>query len=185
MRKENCYLEFDFFEDINFEDLKFTFEKIKYSKNNSIEKEDNYWLENFPKYSIEKFWFLDSDFKPDFKTAEKTEFNWHFYSLIELLSVNYEIEYTDLKKVDSNKGLLEYNPYSYPYGGIDGIVMFIKSFNCVPKIINDGTSVYEINFDNTDEFNITDLEDENKQNSSQEKFNAVTLLHKFVKRFKA
>nr|WP_315203814.1 hypothetical protein [uncultured Flavobacterium sp.] len=184
MKKENCYLEFDYFEDLKFEDLKFTFEKIKYSKNNSIETNDNYWLDNFPKYSIEKFWFLDSDLKPNFKTADKTEFNWHFYSLIELLSINYGIEYIDLKKVDKNKGLLEYNPYEYPYGGIDGIVMFVKSFNCIPKIIDDGTSVYEINFETSEVFNITDLEDENKQNSSVEKFNAVKLLYKFANRFK-
>ena len=184
MEKGICYIEFDFFDEKNFEVLKFTFEKIKNSKNNLIVKEDKYWLENFPKYSVEKFWFLDSDFKPNFITAEKTAFNWHFYSMIELLTVNYEVEYTDLKKLGTNKGLLEYNPYSYPHGGIDGIVSFIKSFNCVPKKFDEGTSIYKINFNEIEGFNITDLEDEKKQNSSIKKFNAVTLLYKFAKRFK-
>lgn len=142
MENQYCYIEFDFTNEGNFEDLKCTFEIIKDSKNNSIKRDDQFWLETFPKYSLEKFTFLDLDLKPNFKTAEETELSWHFYSLIELLSINYEIEYIDLKETSHNKGILLYNAYSYPYGGIDGLIVFLESFNCNPKLYDDGTGIY-------------------------------------------
>ncbi|PIF31231.1 hypothetical protein CLU81_1716 [Flavobacterium sp. 9] len=142
MENQYCYIEFDFTNEGNFKDLKDTFEVIKDSKNNSIKRDDRFWLETFPKYSLEKFTFLDSDLKPNFKTAEETELSWHFYSLIELLSINYEIEYIDLKETSHNKGILLYDAYSYPYGGINGLIVFLESFNCNPKIYDDGTGVY-------------------------------------------
>lgn len=142
MENQYCYIEFDFTNEGNFKDLKDTFEVVKDSKNNSIKRDDRFWLETFPKYSLEKFTFLDSDLKPNFKTAEETELNWHFYSLIELLSINYEIEYIDLKETSHNKGILLYDAYSYPYGGINGLIAFLESFDCNPKIYDDGTGVY-------------------------------------------
>lgn len=142
MENQYCYIEFDFTNEGNFKDLKDTFEVIKDSKNNSIRRDDKFWIETFPKYSVEKFTFLDSDLKPNFKTAEETELNWHFYSLIELLSINYEIEYIDLKETSHNKGILLYDAYSYPYGGINGLIVFLESFDCNPKIYDDGTGVY-------------------------------------------
>jgi hypothetical protein len=142
MENQYCYIEFEFTNEKNFEDLKHTFEVIKDSKNNSTEREDKFWMKTFPKYALEKFTFLDSDFKPNFKTVTNTEFNWHFYSLIELLHIDYEIEYIDLKKTSDNKGILIYDAYSYPYGGIDGLITFVESFNCSPKVYDDGTGTY-------------------------------------------
>jgi hypothetical protein len=137
-----CYIEFDFTNEENFSALKQTFEILKDSKNNSVERADEFWLATFPEYALVKFKFLDSDLKPDFVTNKETESTWHFYSLIELLSINYEIEYIDLKKTDTTKGILIYDAYSYPYGGIEGLLVFLKSFNCEPRIYDDGTGVY-------------------------------------------
>ncbi|TDX09425.1 hypothetical protein [Flavobacterium sp. S87F.05.LMB.W.Kidney.N] len=142
MENQYCYIEFDFTNEGNFKDLKATFEVIKDSKNNSIERDDKFWIEAFPKYSLEKFTFLDSDLKPNFDTAEETELSWHFYSLIELLSINYEIEYINLKETSHNKGIFLYDAYSYPYGGINGLIVFLESFSCNPKIYDDGAGVY-------------------------------------------
>jgi|GEM_PF-637353 len=142
MENQYCYIEFDFTNEGNFKDLKNTFEILKDSKNNSIRRDDRFWLETFPKYSVEKFTFLDLDLKPSFKTAEETELSWHFYSLIELLSINYEIEYIDLKETSHNKGILLYDAYSYPYGGINGLIVFLESFDCKPKMYDDGTGIY-------------------------------------------
>jgi len=141
MKDQYCYIEFDFTNETNFEDLKSVFEIIKDSKNNHVERDDQFWIETFPKYALEKFTFSDSDLKPKFDTSKDTDTNWHFYSLIDLLVINYEIEYIDLKKIDK-KGVLVYNPYSYPYGGIEGLITFIESFNSYPKLYDDGTGIY-------------------------------------------
>ena len=120
---------------------------------------------------------------PDFKTADYDRpFTWHFYSLTELLCVNYEIEYADCFKLSESEGQLEYNPYSYPYGGITGLIIFIKAFNCVATLIDDGTSLYAIDFLDNGDFSITDLNNPAKQNSANKLFNATKLLWQFTTR---
>ena len=142
MENNYCFIELEFSDSKQFEDLKKVFEAIKNAKNNSIIQEDAFWLDQFPKYALEKFSFLKSDLRPNFETAKETKSSWHFYSLIELLSVYYEVEYIDVEKTSSTTAILTYDPYSYPYGGINGLIVFIESFNCVPKQYDDGTGVY-------------------------------------------
>ena len=184
MENQNCYIEFEINDYKKFNFLKQTFELLKNAKNNVEPKNDEFWITNFPKYVLEKFYFLETDIKPNFKTSKAKEFTWHFYSLIELLEKNYVIEYISCEEIEKSKGKLEYYPYSYPYGGISGLVTFVNSFECKPTKIDDGTSLYEIQFLKNGDFSITDLEDENKQNSSKKLFDASKLLRKFVERLK-
>ena len=184
MENRNCYIEFDIQTDKNFVDLRNTFELVKEAKNKEQPKPDEYWLAHFPEYSLKYFYFLSSDIKPPFQTAEEGEFTWHFYSLIELLQTHYAIEYVDCFKLSTNIGRLEYNPVSYPYGGITGLITFISSFNCKPTIIDDGASVYQILFKENGDFSILDLHDPKRQDSSIKKFDGVELLRKFWNRRK-
>ncbi|OHT43416.1 hypothetical protein [Flavobacterium tructae] len=144
MLNTNEFIEFDIFEIKKFEDMKRIFKLIKEAKELKKTKGDKFWIENFPKYSLQEFYFIEDDIKPDFKTAKLSKNIWHFYSLIELLEVNYEIEYIDCLLLDSSKGRLTFNAYSYPYGGTDGLIAFIKSFGCPPTKIYDGTEVVNI-----------------------------------------
>ena len=139
----NEYIEFDILKMQNFEDMTRVFKSIKEAKELEIPKGDKFWLENFPKYCLEKFYFDENDIKPDFKTAKLSKNVWHFYSLIDLLEVNYEIEYIDCLLINPNKGKLMFNAYSFPYGGTDGLITFLKSFDFVPTRMDDGTE--EIN----------------------------------------
>ena len=184
MESQNCYIEFKISDYEKFNDLKKVFELFKTAKNNQEPKSEKFWLENFPKYVIEKFCFLKTDLQPNFTTTEKTEFSWYFFGLIDLLEKDYEIEYVSCIEIDKETGRLEYDPYSYPYGGITGLVTFVNSFECKPTKIDDGTSLYEIQFLKNGDFSITDLEDVNKQNSSKKLFDASKLLMNFVERLK-
>lgn len=183
MQNQNCFIEFDIQSEQNFNDLKHTFDLFKEAKNNQQPRPEEFWLDNFPEYSLKQFYFTESDKKPTFQTADLGDFTWHFYSLTTLLETDYEIEYSDCFKLTDNLGRLEYLPYSYPYGGITGLIVFISSFNCNPTIIDDGTSLYKINFMTTGDFSIIDLNDPNRQDSLVQRFNAVDLLKKFAKRF--
>lgn len=144
MLNTNEFIEFDIFEIKKFEDMKRIFKLTKEAKELKKTKGNKFWIENFPKYSLQEFYFIEDDIKPDFKTAKLSKNIWHFYSLIELLEVNYEIEYIDCLLIDSSKGRLTFNAYSYPYGGTDGLITFIKSFGCLPTKIYDGTEVVNI-----------------------------------------
>ena len=157
MDNQNCYIEFDFQVDEYFDDLFLVFEHIKTIRNNNQPQEDVFWLKSFPDYSLKHFYFLLTDLRPDFETAQEGEFTWHFYSLIELLQADYDIEYKSCSKVDTNKGRLEYYPWGYPYGGITGLITFVKSFNCTPTIIDDGTGIYKIYHLENGDFSMKDI----------------------------
>jgi len=180
MNNTNCYIEFDIDYTEKYNDLKHTFELLKQAKNDCEPKNDKFWLDNFPKYSLEKFYFLDDDIKPNFKTSEKGEFTWHFYSLILLLETNYEIEYLSCEMKERDRGRIEFDPYSYPYGGISGLITFIKSFDCHPAKTNDGTGIYEIHLLKNGDFDLTDI----KQAEPKKKFDVKIEFQKFIKKLK-
>lgn len=180
----SCFVKFNIPEDKNFNDLKTVFDLIKDAKEFGRPKPDRFWVEKFPDYALKNFSFLDNDEKPEIHNNDENPFTWHFYSLISLLQIDYELTYDDCFKTSKTTGQLNYSTYSYPYGGITDLIIFISSFSCTPTIIDDGTSVYEINFLNNGDFSITDLEDPNRQNSSKKLFDSSLLLQKFAQRFK-
>jgi len=184
MKRQICFIEFRINNLNEFTNLKRVFNLFKAAKNNVQPESDEFWIDNFPKCALEKFYFLETDVKPELETAKKSEFVWHFYSLIELLEKNYEIEYISCEKITDDFGRLEYEPFGYPYGGISGLVTFINSFNCKPLKIDDGTSLYKIDFLNNGDFSITDLKDFSEQNSSVKLFDANLLLRKFINRLR-
>lgn len=181
---QNCYIEFEISDQENFADLKHTFELIKEAKNSGQKKADEFWLANFADYSIKQFNFLDADLRPTFKTADKSDFSWHFYSLTSLLQTDYDVAYVSCIKLSEKRGRIEYMPFGYPYGGITGLVVFVASFNCTPDIIDDGTSLYQINYLANGDFSIIDLNDPDRQDSSEKRFFSIGLLKKFASRFK-
>jgi hypothetical protein len=164
MENENCYIEFDFQADQNFDDLFFVFEKVKTAKNNNQPQQDAFWLKSFPDYSLKRFHFSATDLKPNFETAALGQFTWHFYSLIDLLQTNYDIEYRNCVKVDNNKGRLEFYPWGYPYGDVSGLVTFLRSFNCKSTTVDDGTGVYKVELLENGDFNLTDVSDKPIEN---------------------
>ncbi len=158
MEAPNCYLEFDFPDETTFYDLKAVFDKFKVSRDTDTERDDQYWLDSFPQYALSRFWFLDTDIKPVYSTAEQSPANWHFYSLVEVLYKDYEIDFVDLRKLRPNTGILEYMPHSYPYGGTGGFIAFLRSFACTPTIVDDGTGLYKIVFNTDGTYDVKDLE---------------------------
>jgi hypothetical protein len=180
MNNPNCYIEFDFSEDKNFSDLLSVFEKVKAAKNNDQPQEESYWLNSFPDYSLKNFIFSETDKKPDFETTKKEdEFAWHFYSLIDLLQTNYDIEYKECIKLNTNKGRLEYYPWGYPYGGMEGLITLVKSFNCRPTFIDDGSGIYRIEIFENGDFMATDLTNR-EPNTKQKKESLLSKLFKKV-----
>lgn len=148
MDSANCFIEFDFSEDKNFNDLLSVFEKFKEAKNNKQPQEDEFWLNSFPDYALQYYNYSETDIKLN---TNEEDFTWNFDALIELLQTNIEAEYRECFKINITKGRLEYYPWSYPYGGIDGLLTLVRAFNCKPTLFDDGTGVYTIElFDNGD-----------------------------------
>ena len=158
VEQQNCYIEFKVPSENYFVDLKRVFELIKKAQNDGRPQTDEFWLSQFPKYSLKHFYFLDSDAKPQFATAEQDDLIWHFYSLTSLLQTDYEILYGDCVILSDNTGRIDYMPFGYPYGGVTGLMTFIASFQCTPTKIDDGTGVYRVAYNGNGDFDLTELD---------------------------
>jgi hypothetical protein len=152
----NCYVEFEILNEISFNDLTRTYKEITDAKNSAQPREDEFWLAAFPDYVIKRFYFIEGDKVPGYKTDKKTKNNWHFYALTSLLQTNYDLEYKELKRTGLT-GRLEYYPFGYPYGGVEGLIIFIEAFGCKPTKIDDGTGVYQVDWITPDKFKLTEI----------------------------
>ncbi|CAL2089669.1 conserved protein of unknown function [Tenacibaculum sp. 190524A02b] len=152
--EKNEYIEFEVNNLNKFNDLIELLNLIFESKNNEDFKTDKYWLDKFPNYALRHYYFGERDLKPQFKTHKPNDGTWHFYSMIEHLLENIEIEFLGCKKIEEKKGRLEFYAFSYPYGGITGLTMFLKSFGFSAQKIDDGTGIYKVKWKNETEFEL-------------------------------
>lgn len=181
IKNVNCYIDFEIPSEIIFNDLAKTYKEIADAKNSGRPREDEFWLTTFPGYAVKRFYFEDGDKAPNFKTEGKTENKWHFYSLISLLQVDYDLEYKELKRTELG-GRLEYDPFGYPYGGVTGLIVFIEAFGCKPTKVDDGTGAYQVDWIAQDNFKLTEINERAKSFEKKRKSKAVELLGNLFKR---
>lgn len=173
--KKNEYIEFEIKNENKFKDLKKLFELISESKKNEDYKSDEFWFGQFPDYALEKYCFNDSDLKPKFPTADPNNSSWHFYSMIEHLLENLDVELLTCKKIGNEKGRIEFYAFGYPYGGITGMTMFLKSFGFKATKIDEGGGVYQVNWKNETEFELVE------RKTQQNKFFKLKLTNSEIK----
>lgn len=152
--EKNEYIEFEINNVDKFNDLIKLISLISESKKSGDYKTDKYWLDRFPNYALRHYYFTESDLKPEFKTNEQTNGTWHFYSMIEHLIENIEVEILGCKNVTEKIGRLDFYAFSYPYGGITGLTIFLKSFGFKAIKIDDGGGVYQVKWINETEFEL-------------------------------
>jgi len=157
--EKNEYIEFGFKNEDKFKDLLKVFKLISNSKKSEDYKSDEFWFGQFPDYALRNYYFADSDLKPEFSTADSNGGTWHFYSMIEHLVENLDVELLECKKIENTKGRLDFYAHGYPYGGITGLTMFLKSFDLKAIEIDEGGGVYNVQWTSETEFKLTEIRD--------------------------
>lgn len=130
-------------------------EKRKWLDENSSQT-DAYWLKAFPDYALKHYMFSDQDLRPDFSMDQKREGAWHFYSMIAHLVEDLDVQLSECGRTDDGTGRLNFYANAYPYGGITGMAMFLRSFDLVATKIDEGGGVYLVNWLTESEFHLTD-----------------------------
>jgi hypothetical protein len=157
--EKNEYIEFEMNNQGKFNDLTKLLDLISTSKKSGDYKSDKYWLTKFPDYTLKHYYFSDSDLKPEFETSKSDEGVWHFYSMTEHLVENIDIEFLECKNNGNGKAKLEFYACGYPYGGITGLTMFLKSFDFKATEIDEGGGVYRVQWTSETEFKLTEIKD--------------------------
>lgn len=155
--EKNEYIEFEFRDEDKFKDLVRVFRLISDIKKKEENQPDEFWLEEFPDYALEHYYFADTDLKPKFPPADATGGTWHFYTMIEHLVENLDVELLDCKGIGDGKGCLDFYAYAYPYGGITGMTMFLHSFGFNAIRIDEGAGKYNVTWINETDFELKEL----------------------------
>lgn len=125
----------------NYHKLSRVFLELRNDKlNDRLDVEDDKWKDLFGKEALKNFWWPTEE---EFETYRTLYFNtpvdergllpelrvpWDFESLLESIkNGNYELVSCNINE-DQMTGLLEFEPWSHPYGGISGIEQLVKCF---------------------------------------------------------
>ena len=159
--ENNEYIEFEINNTDKFKDLIKLLDLISESKKSGDYKSDDFWLKKFPNYTLKCYYFRDSDSKPELETSDSNNGIWHFYSMVQHLVENIDIEFLECKQIEDGKGRLEFSACGYPYGGITGLTTFLKSFDFKALKIDEGGGIYNVKWKNNTEFEFIEIKDKN------------------------
>lgn len=126
---ENCYFEFEINNNDRFRNLQEFFYALKEDKvKENIISNDSKWIGYFEEDVLMKFWWPTSDELNEYAklwketpinerfTSPKLQHPWDFESMIDAFS-NGEYDFVSCERISNEKGRIEFNPWSWPYGG--------------------------------------------------------------------
>lgn len=126
---ENFYFEFEINNNERFSRLQDVFYALKEEKSkDNIISNDSKWIDYFEEDVLMKFWWPTSDELKEYDklwketpinerfTSSKLKHPWDFESMIYAFS-NGEYDFVCCEPISNEKGRIEFNPWSCPYGG--------------------------------------------------------------------
>lgn len=132
------FIEFDILDDKKFEELLKIYPIISKIHFNQKPEPIEFWLDLIPGYSKANFNLVEYE-DPNY---EREKIN--FEMMMDYLQINLEVEYKELKEIETGKGKLDFLPLSFPYGGMDNLIIFLKTFDCKATKIDSGFGIKKV-----------------------------------------
>lgn len=135
---EYLYIEFLSFNSIKYTQLVNIVETMKDDIDSGIEDIDNKWYRLFSDEDTNNFWWPNQEQYEEIKhlfgecpiKITEKEINpredWDIYSMFDAIKSG-EYEIIGIKRLKHGSYILEINPFSYPYGGLDSLKKLIES----------------------------------------------------------
>lgn len=139
MALKDCFVEFEFHDRERFKKLAAICLALRAAKLKEDFSDQKYWLEFFDGDALKHFWWPTEEeakayFDRWFSTPIPQRWNdpslkkdWTFDSMIAAFE-NVEYVLGDCKLLDSNRGRITFEVWSYPYGGVGCIHALVESF---------------------------------------------------------
>ena len=153
---EYCFVEFQVDDFTRFNALCEVFNEIKKDKDNDYWRNEEDWLIFFDRKALSHFWWPSEEEKTEhyrrwFATPVKDRWTdpslktpWDFESMFDAFK-NGEYQLISCSMVSADRARLEFEPFSYPYGGIGAIEALIESFDFVIIAEDEGTKYTKFN----------------------------------------
>jgi len=114
----------------------------------------DFWEEIIPTY-VKKF--LDGFYKKENALSDLVKED--FTSFVNYLEFGLDADFIDLRILNPTTGHVDFAPLGFPYGGMDKLLIFLKSFDCIPKEIYNGFSVCKLTWTDKYTYESIDLPD--------------------------
>lgn len=130
-------------------------EELLAKQNNEPEPEVKRYNNLFPKYADA---FLKKYIKTDKEIAGAYGFD--IKGIFNYLEYSFEVDFDSLERINNSIGVLEFSTGNYPFGGLERMIMTLKSFGLFSSECFDGFNV--VNFEWSSEFNYTAIINDEK-----------------------
>lgn len=140
------FIKFDILDQQLFSDFLRFYEMLVKIKAVDDQKQMEFWQAFIPQKVQQQYNLVDCDDpKYDSKKAG-------FQQILQYLQVDLEVNFTACKKLEEAKGIVRFETGNYPYGGMDRLIYFIKTFDCVATEIYNGFDVNSVEWLDDGEF---------------------------------
>lgn len=149
------YIQFEIKDLAKFEALKRVYNVLFEIKPKEESKPIEFWQEMIPNYAKD---FLGGYYEEE--KALSMLIPASFTDTINYLEFGLEVDLEGLVQVDETKIRLDYTALSFPYGGMDRLMIFLKAYDCIPCEAYTGFSVVKLNWTSAYDYEATELAEE-------------------------
>ena len=139
------YIQFTYSDKINIKDCKRVFNLINNCKSKREKKTKAFWLKNIPDYALEYF-----------KELENIG-SWSLVNLINFIIDDLDVTFLGFSDDQKNVLKLRFESNGYPYGGPSSLIIFLRAFNCVANLTDEGADIYKIIWKSNFEFKLKSI----------------------------
>jgi len=132
------YIEFDILSDQKFDTFLEIYPIIVEANHSESPKSIDFWLILIPPFA-KAYFNLVAHNHPDFDS-----YKLDFRMMMDYLQINLEVDYKECISTTVGKGRLEFVPLSYPYGGMDRLLLFLSAFDCKATTIDSGFGIKKV-----------------------------------------
>ena len=100
-----------------------------------------FWEDIIPAYSKK---FLEGFYKHENARSELVRED--FTSMVNYLEFGLDADFIELKILNPTTGQVDFAALGFPYGGMDKLLMFLKSYEFNPKEVYNGFAVCKLNW---------------------------------------
>ncbi|MCR9248875.1 MAG: hypothetical protein NXI20_00570 [bacterium] len=143
MKPETEYIQFNISDTQKFLDCVRVFQLLKECRESETEKEYEYWISQFPEYSLQEYIYSDKTLQP-FEKIKNQEHGWEFEAIIDYMVFDLEIDLICLEQLTDDTGILKFQAQAYPYGGLSVIIEYLRTFGCMSSKAFDGAYITNI-----------------------------------------
>lgn len=116
-----------------------------------------FWEEIIPKYSKK---YLEGFYKHVNALSDAVQED--FSTMINYLEFGLDADFIDLKILNPTTSQVDFAALGFPYGGMHKLLIFLKSYDFVPKEIYNGSAVCELNWTGKYTYDTVELPEKTK-----------------------